>query len=316
MSLRAVVVTVSARFFFSILQVSPESPHAKVPPPSTRNNVSLLGVSALVPLLCTRTSATPITYLPELVDGERGCSPEGSRVRRNLPYGREPNSSSLVPLVYARHPPTHTVSHPPRSSSSSSLSAEFWPALKLEGSGDAHASQRNNRPGPTMQRCSPPLRQTTLERSGSGTDELARAGLTLSCQQQGGNCAEGDVLHAELTTTCRAAPTSAPSRRAAAPLTFVGGLCLSLLRQLCPIVYCRLHFAEPYSKEKPYHARPDRLPDFQRSPTVAPSIDNSCPNLPSQCHIVCLLYNGTFTAADLIKTGEWRSQFQVVIAGE
>ncbi|KAI7774550.1 hypothetical protein LA080_008249 [Diaporthe eres] len=54
---------------------------------------------------------------------------------------------------------------------------------------------------------------------------------------------------------------------------------------------------------------------FQRSPTVAPSTDNSCPNPPSQCHIVCLLYNGTFTTADFINTGEWRGQFQVVIAG-
>ncbi|KAK7710853.1 hypothetical protein SLS64_005758 [Diaporthe eres] len=53
-----------------------------------------------------------------------------------------------------------------------------------------------------------------------------------------------------------------------------------------------------------------------RSPTVAPSADNSCPNPPSQCHIVCLLYNGTFTIADFINTGEWRGQFQVVIAGK
>ncbi|KAH8755750.1 hypothetical protein F5883DRAFT_649844 [Diaporthe sp. PMI_573] len=54
---------------------------------------------------------------------------------------------------------------------------------------------------------------------------------------------------------------------------------------------------------------------FQRSPTVAPSFDNSCPNPPSQCHIVCSLYNGIFTTADLTNTGEWRGQFQVVIAG-
>lgn len=67
-----------------------------------------------------------------------------------------------------------------------------------------------------------------------------------------------------------------------------------------------------------YHPRPDPppAPDLQRSPTVAPSSDNSCPNPPSQCHIVCLLYNGTFTPTDLINTGEWRGQFQVVIAGK
>lgn len=57
-------------------------------------------------------------------------------------------------------------------------------------------------------------------------------------------------------------------------------------------------------------------PDFQRSPTVAPSFDSSCPNPPSQCHIVCSLYNGTFTPADMTNTGQWRSQFQVVIAGK
>lgn len=53
-----------------------------------------------------------------------------------------------------------------------------------------------------------------------------------------------------------------------------------------------------------YHATPDRPPDFEHSPTVAPSIDNSCPGPPSQCHIVCLLYNGKFAPADLINTGD------------
>lgn len=148
------------------------------------------------------------------------------------------------------------------------------------------------------------LHLCAIQRSGSGTDELARAGLPLSCQQPGGHCAEGDILHAELTTG-RAARTSAPSRRAVTPLTFVSDLCLSLLAQSCSTVHFRLDCA----RESVYHERLVRPPDFQRSPTVAPSIDNSCPNLPCQCHIVCLLYNGTFTPADLIKTGEWRSQF-------
>ena len=39
--------------------------------------LSLLGASALAPLLCTRTSATPITYLPELADEEQQLQPRG-----------------------------------------------------------------------------------------------------------------------------------------------------------------------------------------------------------------------------------------------
>lgn len=54
---------------------------------------------------------------------------------------------------------------------------------------------------------------------------------------------------------------------------------------------------------------------FQRSPTVAPSHNGSCPNPPSMTSVICWIYSTPMTAADLVNTGETRGQFQVVIAG-
>ncbi|ROV98079.1 hypothetical protein VMCG_07016 [Cytospora schulzeri] len=54
---------------------------------------------------------------------------------------------------------------------------------------------------------------------------------------------------------------------------------------------------------------------FQRSPTVAPSFNSSCPNPPSMTSVMCWIYSNPMTTADLVNTGETRGQFQVVIAG-
>ncbi|KUI54577.1 hypothetical protein VP1G_01878 [Cytospora mali] len=53
---------------------------------------------------------------------------------------------------------------------------------------------------------------------------------------------------------------------------------------------------------------------YQRSPTVAPSFNTSCPNPSSMTSIMCWVYTTTMTTADLVNTGETRGQFQVVIA--
>ena len=55
---------------------------------------------------------------------------------------------------------------------------------------------------------------------------------------------------------------------------------------------------------------------YQRSPTVAPSFNSSCPNPPSMTSIMCWIYSTAMTTADMINSGETRGQFQVVIAGE
>jgi hypothetical protein len=55
---------------------------------------------------------------------------------------------------------------------------------------------------------------------------------------------------------------------------------------------------------------------YQRSPTLAPSFNSSCPNPPSMTSVMCWIYSTAMTTADLVNTGETRGQFQVVIAGE
>lgn len=64
----------------------------------------LIGASALVPLLCSRTSATPVTSLPELRGDEHWLQPRGPPCSQDLPCGHGPNSSS-PPLVYRRPGP-------------------------------------------------------------------------------------------------------------------------------------------------------------------------------------------------------------------
>lgn len=55
---------------------------------------------------------------------------------------------------------------------------------------------------------------------------------------------------------------------------------------------------------------------FQRSPSLSPSLNASCPNPPSMTSIMCWIYSTAMTTADLVNTGQTRSQFQVVIAGK
>jgi hypothetical protein len=54
---------------------------------------------------------------------------------------------------------------------------------------------------------------------------------------------------------------------------------------------------------------------FERDPTVSPSFDDSCPNPPSLTNIKCTLWGYPVYAETAKNVGQWRSQFQVVIAG-
>ncbi|KAI9783197.1 MAG: hypothetical protein M1839_004037 [Geoglossum umbratile] len=54
---------------------------------------------------------------------------------------------------------------------------------------------------------------------------------------------------------------------------------------------------------------------FERDPTVDPSYDDTCPNPPSLTNIKCTLWGYPVFAETAKNTGQWRSQFQVVIAG-
>lgn len=53
---------------------------------------------------------------------------------------------------------------------------------------------------------------------------------------------------------------------------------------------------------------------FERDPTLDPNA-NSCPNPPSTTNIKCVFWGGPVSAASANNYGQWRSQFQVVIAG-
>ncbi|KAH0536583.1 hypothetical protein FGG08_006567 [Glutinoglossum americanum] len=54
---------------------------------------------------------------------------------------------------------------------------------------------------------------------------------------------------------------------------------------------------------------------FERDPTVNPSYGSACPNPPSLTNIKCTLWGYPVYAETAKNTGQWRSQFQVVIAG-
>jgi hypothetical protein len=54
---------------------------------------------------------------------------------------------------------------------------------------------------------------------------------------------------------------------------------------------------------------------FERDPTVDPSYDDTCPNPPSLTNIKCTLWGYPVYAKTATNTGQWRSQFQVVITG-
>ncbi|ROW16603.1 hypothetical protein VPNG_01446 [Cytospora leucostoma] len=54
---------------------------------------------------------------------------------------------------------------------------------------------------------------------------------------------------------------------------------------------------------------------YQRSPTIVPSYNTSCPDPPSMTSVICTIYSAALTTADMINTGETRGQFVVVIAG-
>ena len=53
---------------------------------------------------------------------------------------------------------------------------------------------------------------------------------------------------------------------------------------------------------------------FERDPTIAPN-DASCPNPPSFTNIKCSLWGSGVTPQTAVNTGQYRSQFHVVIAG-
>ncbi|KAG9604895.1 hypothetical protein KCU77_g774, partial [Aureobasidium melanogenum] len=55
---------------------------------------------------------------------------------------------------------------------------------------------------------------------------------------------------------------------------------------------------------------------FERDPTVDPGSGNSgCANPPSTTTIKCVFWGGPLSSSDAVNTGQWRNQFQVVIAG-
>ncbi|KAK7748727.1 hypothetical protein SLS53_000750 [Cytospora paraplurivora] len=54
---------------------------------------------------------------------------------------------------------------------------------------------------------------------------------------------------------------------------------------------------------------------YQRSPTIVPSYNTSCPDPPSMTSVICTIYSAALTTADMINTGETRGHFVVVIAG-
>lgn len=55
---------------------------------------------------------------------------------------------------------------------------------------------------------------------------------------------------------------------------------------------------------------------YERDPTVDPGTGNSgCANPPSTTMIKCVFWGGPISADNAVNTGQWRNQFQVVIAG-
>lgn len=73
---------------------------------------------------------------------------------------------------------------------------------------------------------------------------------------------------------------------------------------------------EQYSKLEAYADTTKSEKDFQRSPTLDPGDDESCPNPPSMTNIFCALYSTEIKASDLTWEGERRGQFDVVITGQ
>lgn len=53
---------------------------------------------------------------------------------------------------------------------------------------------------------------------------------------------------------------------------------------------------------------------FERNPTLDPD-DPSCSNPPSTTNIKCVFWGGSVSAENALNTGQWRGDFEVVIAG-
>jgi len=54
---------------------------------------------------------------------------------------------------------------------------------------------------------------------------------------------------------------------------------------------------------------------FERDPKVEPGSGDNCDNPPSTTNIKCSFWGGPVTKDNAVNTGQWRKNFQIVIAG-
>ena len=53
---------------------------------------------------------------------------------------------------------------------------------------------------------------------------------------------------------------------------------------------------------------------FERDPSKTPNAED-CPNPPSTTNIKCALWGNVVTSQQATNTGQWRNDFQIVVAG-